>query len=81
MNDWLRLRTYIERKLAKKDIASYSLEELDHAIDITTDSEASQKEKNILKGIVKFSNITAKQVMKARLDVSGIEYSTSFGHL
>ncbi len=72
---------FIERKLAKKSNSSYSLEELDHAIDITTDSEASQKEKNILKGIVKFSNITAKQVMKARLDVSGIEYSTSFGEL
>ena len=72
---------FIEKKLTKKSNNSYSLEELDHAIDITTDSEASQKEKNILKGIVKFSNITAKQVMKARLDVSGIEHSTSFGDL
>ncbi|MCW3109188.1 MAG: gldE [Segetibacter sp.] len=72
---------FIEKKLAKKSNSAYSLEELDHAIDITTDSEASQKEKNILKGIVKFSNITAKQVMKARLDVSGIEHSTSFGNL
>lgn len=72
---------FIEKKLAKKSSNSYSLEELDHAIDITTDSEASQKEKNILKGIVKFSNITAKQVMKARLDVSGIEHSTSFADL
>ncbi len=72
---------FIEKKLAKKSNTSYSLEELDHAIDITTDNEASQKEKNILKGIVKFSNITARQVMRARLDVSGIEYSTSFGDL
>lgn len=72
---------FIERKLAKKSNTSYSLEELDHAIDITSDSEASQKEKNILKGIVKFSNITARQVMRARLDVSGIEYSTSFADL
>lgn len=72
---------FIEKKLAKKSNASYSLEELDHAIDITTDDEASQKEKNILKGIVKFSNITAKQVMRARLDVNGIEYSTAFADL
>lgn len=71
----------IEKKLAKKSNTSYSLEELDHAIDITTDDEASQKEKNILKGIVKFSNITAKQVMRARLDVSGVEYPTSFADL
>jgi putative hemolysin len=72
---------FIEKKLAKKSNASYSLEELDHAIDITTESEASKKEKNILKGIVKFSNITARQIMRARLDVSGIESSTSFGDL
>lgn len=72
---------FIERKLARKTNTAYSLEELDHAIDITTDTEASEKEKNILKGIVKFSNITARQVMKARLDVSGIEHATSFGDL
>ncbi len=82
LSEWLvRTSDFIERKLAKKSNTSYSLEELDHAIDITTDSEASQKEKNILKGIVKFSNITARQVMRARLDVSGIEYSTSFDEL
>ncbi len=72
---------FIEKKLARKSNTAYSLEELDHAIDITTNSEASLKEKNILKGIVKFSNITAKQVMKTRLDVSGIEYTTRFGDL
>jgi putative hemolysin len=72
---------FIEKKLARKTNSAYSLEELDHAIDITTNNEASIKEKNILKGIVKFSNISAKQIMKARLDVSGIEYNTSFGEL
>jgi gliding motility-associated protein GldE len=72
---------FIEKKLARKSNTAYSLEELDHAIDITTNSEASLKEKNILKGIVKFSNITAKQVMKTRLDVSGIEYNTKFEEL
>ncbi|WP_207491452.1 gliding motility-associated protein GldE [Aridibaculum aurantiacum] len=72
---------FIERKLAKKSSSSYSLEELDHAIDITSETEASAKEKNILKGIVKFGNISAKQVMKARLDVSGLEYDTTFGDL
>ncbi len=72
---------YIEKKMAKKSNSAYSLEELDHAIDITTDSEASQKEKNILKGIVKFSNITVKQIMKARLDVNGIEYNATFNEV
>lgn len=72
---------FVERKLAKKVNTSYSLEDLDHAIDKTIPTEASEKEKNILKGIVKFGNITARQVMKARLDVSGIRYDTSFANL
>lgn len=72
---------FIEKRLARKANMSYSLEELDHAIDITNTNPASVKEKNILKGILKFSNISARQVMKGRLDVSGIEYETSFSEL
>ena len=44
----VRSSDFIERKLAGKTNNNYSLEELHHAIDITTDSEASSKEKNIL---------------------------------
>lgn len=70
----------IERFLGKK-AASYSLKELDHAIDITTNNDASEEEKNILKGIVKFGNITVKQIMRTRLDVSGINYNITFPEL
>jgi len=56
---------------------SASMRELDEAIDINNE-ESSTEEKNILKGIVKFGNITVKQIMRFRLDVNGIEYNTSF---
>jgi putative hemolysin len=82
MGNWLvKYSDIIEKRLSKKKKGSYSLEELDHAIDITTNNSASEKEKNILKGIVKFSNITVKQVMRTRLDVSGIEYNTHLADL
>ena len=71
----------IERRLANKGNGSYSLEELDHAIDLTTENTASENEKNILKGIVKFGNITVKQIMKTRVDVHGIDHDISFGEL
>ena len=58
-----------------------SIRELDEAIDIKTDEEASQEEKNIMKGIVKFGNISVKQIMRSRLYVSGIDYNSSFGEL
>ncbi|MFI5153137.1 MAG: gliding motility-associated protein GldE [Chitinophagales bacterium] len=61
--------------------AAYSLEELDHAIDISTNNEATEKEKNILKGIIKFGNIAVKQIMKTRLDVSGVEDAINFAEL
>lgn len=71
----------IERKLANRPGGSYSLEELDHAIDLTTQNTASENEKNILKGIVKFGNITVKQIMKTRVDVHGVDHSIHFGEL
>jgi putative hemolysin len=57
-----------------------SMKELDAAIEINN-VQTSIEEKNILKGIVKFSNITVKQIMKFRLDVSGVEYHTDMRNL
>lgn len=52
--------------------------QLDYAIDLLPDHEATREEKQILKGIRKFGNTTVKQTMRTRLDVSGIEFNTSF---
>lgn len=57
-----------------------SMKELDDAIEINN-VDTSIEEKNILKGIVKFSNISVKQIMKFRLDVNGIDYNTQQGDL
>lgn len=78
MGSWLaKYSDIVEKKLADKNEGNY-LEELDQAIDITSNNEASEKERNILKGIVKFKHISVKQIMKSRLDVHGIDYDTSF---
>ncbi|MGN6267936.1 MAG: gliding motility-associated protein GldE [Ginsengibacter sp.] len=52
--------------------------QLDDAIDLLPDNKASSEEKQILKGIRKFSNTTVKQTMRPRLDVTGIEASLPF---
>ena len=52
--------------------------QLDDAIDLLPDNKASSEEKQILKGIRKFSNTTVKQTMRPRLDVTGIEASVPF---
>ena len=71
----------LERAFGSKKSAANSLEELDHAIDQSTSNEATVEEKNILRGIIKFGNITVKQIMKTRLDVSGVEDRINFAEL
>jgi gliding motility-associated protein GldE len=70
----------LERFFGKKRSA-FNLEKLDHEIDRSTDNQASEEEKNILKGIIKFGSITVKQIMRTRLDVCGVDYQLSFGDL
>ncbi len=68
----------IEKRLTNKTQGVVTNEEMSHAIDITYPEES---EKNILKGILEFGTITVKQIMKTRMDVSGIAYNTNFSDL
>jgi putative hemolysin len=70
----------IGKRMGANKTEAMNIQELDKVID-TTDEEASQEEKNILKGIVKFGNITVRQIMRSRLDVSGVEYSATLNEL
>lgn len=76
-NSLVEYSDYIEKKMSSKQEAMNSIEEWGQAIDITGNASA-EGEKNILKGILKFGNTTAKQVMKARLDVHGIDYNLKY---
>ena len=73
----VNLSDNIEKKFAPKNSTMLDNSRLDDAIDLLPDHEASMEEKQILKGIRKFSNTSVKQVMRTRLDVSGIEESSS----
>lgn len=79
-SSWMvKYTNFIEKKLEQKTRgSSYSREELDQAIELTTSVNHTSNEKSILKGIVKFGNITVKQIMKTRLDVCGVEAATNF---
>lgn len=49
-----------------------------HFEELEDDSLASEDEKNIMRGIAKFGNITVKQIMRTRLDVSGVNFNSAF---
>ncbi len=74
----VKLTDKIENKFHPDRISGMDNTELDYAIDLLPDHEATSEEKQILKGLSKFGNTTVKQTMRTRLDVSGIEYSISF---
>lgn len=65
-------------KKIKKVSQSVSLEELNHAIDITASVDSPDEEKGILKGIVNYGNISASQIMKARMDILALNTKMSF---
>lgn len=75
---FVSLSTSIEGRFFNRYDGSVNYQEIDEAIEMSVDPTASQEEKNILKGILKFGNITVKQIMRTRLDVSGMEYDSSF---
>lgn len=58
-----------------------SLKELDREIDVASNSQATEEEKNILKGIVKFGNISVRQIMRSRLEINGMDYNSSFSEV
>ena len=68
----------IEKKFSPNNSSSLDSSQLDYAIDLLPDHEATSEEKKILKGIRKFSGTTVKQIMRTRLDVNGIEHDSTF---
>lgn len=69
---------FIEGKIGSKPSANLSSEDFEHAIEITVGHTATREEVNIFKGILKFGNITVRQIMRTRMDVSGIPYDYTF---
>ena len=70
----------VDKRMQKRGY-EISVDELTHAIDITSDISTAGDEKKILKGIVKFGNIDVRQIMRARIDVISFDYKTSFTQL
>lgn len=67
---------HIEKALGRNNDMTTRLEQIDQA-----DDGSSVEEKNILKGIAQFGNITVRRAMRSRLDVQGVEAGISFSEL
>jgi len=69
--------TIITKKLLKR--RKITIDELSDALNLT--SKEIKEDENILRGIIKFGNITAKEIMKSRVDVFAVDINTGFDDL
>ncbi|MBO3699819.1 gliding motility-associated protein GldE [Roseivirga sp. E12] len=70
----------IERNVEKKG-QNLTVDELNQALEITTGEDTTEEEKGILKGIVNFSTLGVKQVMKSRMDITAVDIELDFHEL
>ena len=74
----------IEKRLESRaqQASMTSKEDIDEAIKLTVLKNADSKEEgDILKSLVKFGDVTAKQVMRSRVDVKAIDFRVNFKEL
>ena len=76
----VRSTRFIEGRMGSK-ASNISSEDFEHAIELTVGHSATKEEVNIFKGILKFGSITARQVMRTRLDVSALDHDMAFSEV
>lgn len=67
----------IAEKVTMKENRVLSVDELEQALELT-DKDELKEEKNMLEGIVRFGDETAKEVMTSRQDVVALDFRSSF---
>lgn len=72
--------SFIEKRY-KKRAKNVDAESLGHALELTNDASTTAEEQRILSGIVKFGNIEARQVMRARTEMTAFNKDISFKEL
>lgn len=72
---------YIEEQLSPRPTVNMTEAELEEAIAKSLGKPASRSELSIFKGILRFGQITVRQIMRTRLDVKAVPESLSFAEV
>ena len=76
----VRFTSLIEKRLERSQNPNMpTRQDIDDAIDLTVDREQNEREVDILKSIVKFGEVSVKQIMRSRVDVVSIDLRSNFG--
>lgn len=74
------LTSVVERRV-KAEGYQISIEDLNQALEITVPQDTPKEEKDILRGIVNFGQLTVKQVMRSRIDITAFDIEMDFHEL
>lgn len=67
----------LAEKVVQKESHTLSVDDLEQALELT-DKEDIKEEKNLLEGIVRFGDETAREIMTSRQDVVDIDFKSPF---
>lgn len=73
----MRFTGFIDKHIKQRGL-DITVEDLSHALDLTSDIEEDNEEHKILKGIIKFGETSVKQIMTARVDVVALERNAPY---
>lgn len=73
----MKMSNIIEKRF-KRHNYSVSVDELNQALEMTTDENTPEDQKEILRGIVNFGTISVKQIMTSRVDMIALDCADNF---
>lgn len=76
----VRSSLFINRFSQKRKVRNLSVNELSQALELT-DIQETPEENNMLEGIIRFGEETAKEVMTSRLDIVDLEIHSTFSEV
>jgi gliding motility-associated protein GldE len=71
--------SFVNNRLAKHNHSNISMDELSHALELTSNSRDEDTE--ILEGIIKFGNIQVVDIMTSRVDMVVVDIKTNYKQL
>jgi gliding motility-associated protein GldE len=71
---------FIHNKLGRQK-SNISVDQLSHALELTSKTDTTKEEHKILQGIVSFGNTDTKQVMKPRIDIFALSTDQKYSEI
>jgi putative hemolysin len=70
----------LQKRLGRKK-TNLSVDQLSHALELTSEDDTTKQEQKILQGIVSFGNTETRQVMRPRIDIFALEKHLPFAEI